>query len=112
MYLSNDLDNYQQEIAKFATYPETGTGSVNELTYLALGLCGEAGEYSEKVKKLIRDGVFDPELAIKELGDVLWYLARSAAALGYDLSTVAAVNRNKLQDRLDRNKLQGSGDTR
>ena len=103
---------YENMAKKFALYPEAGHGSSLALAYCALGLTGEAGEYSEKVKKLIRDGKFDKALALKELGDVLWYLTASAREMGYSLTDVAEVNIVKLSDRAERNVLQGSGDTR
>ena len=53
-----DINDYSLEAHEFAAYPEAGTGSVHEGMYLALGLVGEAGECSEKIKKLYRDGRF------------------------------------------------------
>jgi NTP pyrophosphatase (non-canonical NTP hydrolase) len=106
------LSDYENKINEFAIYPESGTGSPMALVYCALGLGGEAGEYSEKVKKLIRDGKLDRPLALKELGDVLWYLTRSANELGYSLVDVAQVNIVKLHDRRNRGVIQGSGDER
>ncbi len=60
------------------------------MTYPALGLCGEAGEVAEKVKKTIRDdaGVLSDErrdALSRELGDVLWYLSQLATEAGLDL---------------------------
>lgn len=106
------LDSYQAIVAEFARYPYSGSGRPEELTYVALGLNGEAGEFAEKVKKLIRDGVFVKEDAAKELGDVLWYTSRAAEALGYELSTIAQMNIDKLNSRKERNVLGGSGDNR
>ncbi len=85
--------------------------------YPTLGLAGETGEVCEKVKKVIRDngGNFDADAVSairKELGDVLWYVARLAAELGLDMEDVAAENLNKLASRKERGQLHGSGDDR
>ncbi len=106
------FSTYEKQISEFAIYPEAGKGTPLALAYCALGLTGEAGEYSEKVKKLIRDGKLDKPLAAKELGDVLWYLTSCANELGYSLQDVAEINLVKLTDRKERGVLQGSGDTR
>lgn len=103
---------YENLAKQFALYPEAGSGSPLALSYCALGLTGESGEYSEKVKKLIRDGKLDKPLALKELGDVLWYLTASANELGYTLADVAEVNIVKLANRQERGQLRGEGDER
>ena len=83
----------------------------------ALGLTGEAGELADKIKKVYRDkcGVFKQEERneiAKELGDVLWYLTRLGATLGFSLEQIAAMNIEKLADRAKRGKIGGSGDDR
>jgi NTP pyrophosphatase (non-canonical NTP hydrolase) len=108
-----DFDLYQVEARKTAVYPERG----NNLWYPALGLCGEAGEVAEKVKKVYRDdgGVVVADKMSQlyfELGDVLWYVANLATELGLDLSRIAEDNLRKLQMRKAQGKLHGDGDTR
>ena len=49
---------------------------------------------------------------VKELGDILWYIAQVASYLDVPLSDIATKNIDKLQNRLERNKLRGSGDNR
>ena len=105
-----EFKEYEQFIAQFAMYPKSDWKM--SLAYTALGLTGEAGEYSEKIKKYIRDNILDKELAVKELGDVLWYLTRSANELGYTLADVARINAEKLLSRKERGVLRGSGDER
>lgn len=106
------LNDFQRTALGTAIYPKDG-----EITYLSLALCGEAGEVAEKVKKVIRDNnqVFTPEhkkaIAL-EAGDVLWYLANLANALGYSLNEVAQMNIDKINSRQQRNLLHGSGDNR
>ena len=65
-----------------------------------MGLCGEAGEAIDLVKKHLAQGhALDREGLIKELGDVAWYLAETAYALDVDLETVLAGNIEKLRRR-------------
>ena len=77
----------------------------------ALGLCGEAGEVADMIKKVQFQGhALDKEHIAKELGDVAWYLALTAQAIGYDLDTVLQMNVDKLRarypDGFDANKSQ------
>jgi NTP pyrophosphatase (non-canonical NTP hydrolase) len=85
----------------------------DNIEYFTLGLCSEAGEVADKIKKQSRDGtvVSRKELA-KELGDVLWYVTAIANIIGVELEAVAVMNLNKLKDRQARNKINGSGDNR
>tara|TARA_R110001632_G_scaffold27984_3_gene74871 strand:- start:413 stop:730 length:318 start_codon:yes stop_codon:yes gene_type:complete len=99
--------DYQKKAVSFAIYPAT-----HKVLYPTLGLCGETGEVAEKVKKQVRDGVFNRHEVAKELGDVLWYLANLSSDIGYNLDEIAAMNIDKLSSRKDRNKIQGSGDNR
>ena len=65
-----------------------------------MGLCGEAGEAIDIVKKHLHQGhALDREGLIKELGDVAWYLAEIAQALDIDLETVLQLNLQKLKKR-------------
>ena len=108
-----ELSEYQARSRATAVYPNAG----RELAYPALGLCGEAGEVAEKVKKAMRDdgGVLTPERREAlgaELGDVLWYLAQLATEAGLDLDALAEGNLAKLRSRQERGALAGSGDLR
>lgn len=65
-----------------------------------MGLCGEAGEAIDLVKKHLAQGhALDRERLAKELGDVAWYLAETATAIGCDLETILAENLEKLRAR-------------
>ena len=108
-----DLRSYQAQSRLTARYPAAGANPL----YPTLGLCGEAGEVADKVKKVLRDhaGVFSPERveALKlELGDVLWYVAQLATELGLDLDAIAQANLDKLASRAARNVIAGDGDDR
>lgn len=102
------FDEYQEEASKTAIYP-----SQYRVMYPTLGLVGEVGEFSNKLKKVYRDAVtLDMDDALKELGDCLWYLSAIANDLGLSLGHVATENLRKLRDRADRGVLGGSGDNR
>lgn len=65
-----------------------------------MGLCGEAGEVIDIVKKHLAQGhELDTEKIKKELGDVAWYLAECAYAIGVPLSEVLEGNIEKLKKR-------------
>ncbi len=65
-----------------------------------MGLCGEAGEAIDIVKKHLAQGhELDREKLLKELGDIAWYLAETAYALDSDLESVLAGNIEKLRKR-------------
>ena len=65
-----------------------------------MGLCGESGEAIDLVKKHLAQGhALDREQLAKELGDVAWYLAETATAIGYDLETILELNLEKLRKR-------------
>lgn len=121
------LNEYQKVSSGTAIYP--GQGTPLGLCYVALKMNGEAGEFAEHVGKSLRDdglviiGDYDEvyfnrlkserrELLVKEVGDVLWYVASAARELGITLEEAANANIRKLQDRQRRNTLQGSGDER
>ena len=100
------FDEYQEFARSTAIYPEDC-----KITYPTLGLCGEAGEVAEKVKKKLRDGKSLDGVGL-ELGDVLWYISALADDLGITLEQVAQWNVDKLQRRMQLNKIKGDGDNR
>lgn len=111
------FDEYQVWTENTASYPAVGTGEPVALLYTMLGITGESGELADKLKKLdalaayLRTG--EGELLVKkELGDVLWYIARLATEMGWTLSDVVETNIKKLEDRKARGVVKGSGDNR
>ena len=110
-----NFNDYQEKCRTTAFYAHENEGY--KIIYPALGLTGEAGEVSEKVKKLLRDknGIVDEEFINnieKELGDVMWYIAALCSDLNLKMEDVAKKNIEKLFDRKKRDVLHGDGDDR
>lgn len=102
------FNEYLKFVKTMKVYPEK-----QAIVYPTLGLIGEAGEISEKVKKWLRgDRELDRDALLKELGDPLWYIASLADDLGYTLQEVVDANVAKLSSRLERGVLKGDGDNR
>ena len=105
-----NFNEYQKLARSTAVYPEE-----HKVVYPALGLCGEAGEVADKIKKTIRgDSSLDEVTGdiAGELGDVLWYLAILADDLGFDLDKIAHWNVDKLNRRWRKGRIKGDGDNR
>jgi NTP pyrophosphatase (non-canonical NTP hydrolase) len=117
-----NFSEYQKECIKYSKYPtlylRVGEAFVPcSYIYPTLGLGDESGEVLGKLKKLLRDrnGILTPEYldAIKkEIGDVMWYVAMLCTELSLDLKDVCITNINKLDGRLERGTIKGSGDNR
>ena len=92
------INEYQNEAMRTASgmnYENHGM-----LINAALGLCGESGEVADIIKKATFQGhELDVNHIAKELGDVAWYLAVGARAIGYDLETIMQMNVDKLRAR-------------
>lgn len=70
------------------------------LVWNAIGLAGEAGEVADTIKKAVfhRHGV-DRDKLVKELGDVLWYVAALCTKLDVPMADVMVRNIAKLRQR-------------
>ena len=87
--------NEYQKLAMVTLNPELSKRDV--LINGVMGLCGEAGEAIDLVKKHLAQGhELDREGLIKELGDVAWYLAETSTALDVELEEVLLQNIEKL----------------
>lgn len=90
------INEYQKEALRTANTLD----AKDLLTNGVMGLCGESGECVDLMKKHLFQGhELDVDHMAKELGDVAWYLAVSAYAIGYDLETVFQMNVDKLRKR-------------
>lgn len=109
-----DFKEYQKLAHRTAKFPKI---IGEDYIYPILGLVGEAGEISNKVKKIFRDdkGTLTDsrkEEIKNELGDILWYVAEVSTCLGLELDDVAEANIKKLASRLERGAISGDGDKR
>jgi len=69
----------------------------------SVGMCAEAGEFTEVVKKILFQGkpVNEDNLfhLKRELGDIMWYVAQACIGLNISLDEVLAMNVEKLSAR-------------
>jgi NTP pyrophosphatase (non-canonical NTP hydrolase) len=102
------LDEYQRQSYKYAM------PTARHVDYLVPGLAGEVGELCSLFAKGVRDskGYVNEETLVKELGDVLWFVAGIASHFNIPLEEVAELNLHKLESRKQRNVISGSGDDR
>tara|TARA_A200000113_G_scaffold60023_1_gene51334 strand:- start:340 stop:744 length:405 start_codon:yes stop_codon:yes gene_type:complete len=81
-----------------------GQGFPSErLLTASVGMCAEAGEFTEIVKKIIFQGKPVNEENLfhlkRELGDIMWYVAQACIGLDISLDEVLAMNVEKLKAR-------------
>lgn len=92
-----EINEYQRQTMRTANKE---LAPIKQLENGLMGLNGEAGECIDILKKHLFQGhPLDTEHIAKELGDVSWYLAVSAFALGYDLEKIMSMNLEKLRAR-------------
>jgi NTP pyrophosphatase (non-canonical NTP hydrolase) len=91
------FEYYHREVERTSIH---GLSSRDRLLLGSIGLCGEAGEVAERVKKHVFHGEpLERQALILELGDVLWYLTHLASDLNASLEDVASANVEKLSRR-------------
>lgn len=87
-----------QDLAMKTVNPELDKNKM--LINSVMGLCGESGEAIDIVKKWYAHGhELDVEHFKKELGDIAWYLAEAATAIGVNLEDIFEANIEKLKKR-------------
>ena len=92
-----ELNTYQMKALRTINNDLT---DIQQLENGLMGLNGESGESIDILKKHLFQGhELDKDHIAKELGDVAWYLAISAYAIGYDLETIMQTNLAKLSSR-------------
>jgi len=91
------IDDYQQEAM---TLLNPALKEKDVLMNALMGLCGEAGEAIDLMKKHLYQGhELDRVKLVKELGDIAWYLAEAATGLDMPLSEILQGNLDKLHAR-------------
>ena len=99
--------------SKESKYPEAffyrlqeleGQGFRSErLLTASVGMCAEAGEFTEIVKKIIFQGKPVNEENMfhlkRELGDIMWYVAQACMGLDISLDEIMEMNVDKLKAR-------------
>ena len=69
----------------------------------SVGMCAEAGEFTEVVKKIVFQGKPVNEENMfhlkRELGDIMWYVAQACMGLGVSLDEIIEMNVDKLKAR-------------
>lgn len=94
-------NSYQQACLRTESVaPNLNNNQYSRILQGLMGLNGESGECIDILKKVLFQGHdLDKERLAGELGDVAWYLAVSADAIGYDLETIFKMNIAKLNKR-------------
>jgi NTP pyrophosphatase (non-canonical NTP hydrolase) len=98
--MSIDFNKYQKDSSATSGAFQDLYSDQARLAIAGLGLAGEAGEVVDYLKKVVGHGhKLDRDKLVKELGDVLWYVAEICSAINADMSDVAQQNIDKLKDR-------------
>ena len=94
--------NYENFIERLDELNELGV-NIPKLITSYTGICAEAGEYAEVVKKIIfqskpytEDNVFHMR---REIGDILFYISVACEALGFSMDDAIQMNVEKLSAR-------------
>lgn len=88
------------------TYQSLAARTINKnlkneetLMHALHGLAGEVGEIHSIFQKKYQGHVVDREHLIKEMGDLLWFIAELCTAIGCDMESVMKSNIKKLKER-------------
>ena len=90
------FEEYQRAAMRTASDGSLG----DQLAEGVMGLCGEAGEACNHLKKVLyHDHPLDCDKVAEELGDQLWYISLLSEAIGISLREIAGRNIAKLKRR-------------
>lgn len=93
----NLLGNEYQQLAARTINPELYDYEVE--MHALHGMVGEIGELNSMYQKSFQGHVFEEEHAMKELGDLLWFIAEYCTAMNWNLEDVMMMNIQKLMAR-------------
>ena len=98
------LQSKEHEAFVYRVQELEGQGFPSErLLTASVGMCAEAGEFTEVVKKIVFQGKPVNEENLfhlkRELGDIMWYVAQACMGLDISLDEVLAMNVEKLSAR-------------
>ena len=96
---SQDADAFEYRIQELR-----GEGfETHRLLTASVGMCAEAGEFTEIVKKIVFQGKPVTEENMwhmkRELGDIMWYVAQACMGLNISLDEIIEMNVEKLVTR-------------
>jgi NTP pyrophosphatase (non-canonical NTP hydrolase) len=101
----NWLELSRSNHARFIKRAQT-QGNLNTeaeiVEFLALALCGEAGEFANFIKKMWRGDTIDTNELRKELADVRTYVEHLAEHLHFDLDQACLDKATEVAERLDK----------
>ena len=99
---SNPSKEHEAFIYRLQELEGEGFPSERLLT-AAVGMCAEAGEFTEIVKKMIFQGKPVNEENLyhmkRELGDIMWYIAQACMGLRTSIDEIIEMNVEKLEAR-------------
>lgn len=89
-----------QKLAMRTTRDEwRGKGLWEQKVHAVTGLASEAGEVAGMIQKMYQGHTMEVPHLIKELGDVMWFIAECCDAWGINLDEVMKINIDKLRAR-------------
>ncbi len=95
--------DFAQLLARMTELEANNDADVPRLLTAALGMCAEAGEFTEVVKKIVLQGKPYTEENVfhmkRELGDIMWYVAQACMALDTNFREIMEMNYEKLSAR-------------
>ena len=99
---SEESKDYESFIARLEDL-ENEEFPTERLLTAAVGMCAEAGEFTEVVKKIIFQGKPVNEENMfhlkRELGDIMWYVAQACMGLNVSFNEIVEMNVEKLVAR-------------